>query len=161
VLKRQWALRGQRPVIAQRRRYQWLYSYIFVEPATGESEFVILPSVSIELMEIALAEFSRAVDPEHQQLLIVFLDRAGWHTSKKLKVPPNVFLLPFPAYTPELSPAEPMVIKLKAPLANKTLETLAEVEALIVEECLRLKNCPQEVKSQTLYPWIQHILESF
>ena len=161
VLKRLWALRGQRPVIAQRRQYQWLYTYIFVEPLTGQSDFLILPSVSIPLMQVALDEFSRAVDPRQEQLIVLLLDQAGWHTSQKLKVPPNLFLLPFPAYTPELSPAEPMVTKLKIPLANKTLKTLQEVEDLIAAECVRLKQAPQEVKSLTLFPWIKHVLDSF
>ena len=31
---------------------------------------------------------------------------AGWHTSKKLKVPDNITLLPLPAYSPELNPVE-------------------------------------------------------
>ncbi|WP_168733673.1 IS630 family transposase [Deinococcus sp. Arct2-2] len=161
VLKRLWALRGQRPVIAQRRRYQWLYTYIFVEPLTGQSDFLIFPSVSVPLMQVALDEFSRAVDPHQQQLIVLLLDQAGWHTSQKLEVPPNLFLLPFPAYTPELSPAEPMVTKLKLPIANQTLNTLQEVEDLIAAECVRLQHNPQEVKSLTLFPWIKHVLDSF
>ncbi|WP_168733637.1 transposase [Deinococcus sp. Arct2-2] len=160
VLKRLWALRGQRPVSAQRRQYQWLYTYICVEPQTGQSDFLILLSVSIPLMQVAMDEFSRAVDP-HQQQLILLLDQAGWHTSPQLQVPPNLFLLPFPACTPELSPAEPMVTKLKLPIANKTLNTLQEVEDLIAAECVRLQHVPQEVKSLTLFPWIKHVLDSF
>lgn len=160
VLKRLWALQGQRPVIAQRRRYQWLYTYIFVEPQTGQSEFLIFPSVSVPLMQLALEEFSKAVDPEGRQIIVLLLDQAGWHMSKKLKVPPNIFLLPFPAYTPELSPAEPMVTKLKIPLANKFLQEIQEVEDLIIEECERLRKCPQEVKSLTLFQWIKNVLES-
>ena len=147
-------------MVAQRRRYQWLYTYIFVEPKTGQSEFLILPSVSIQFMQIALEEFSKAVDPEGSQIIVLLLDQAGWHMSKKLKVPSNVFLLPLPAYTPELSPAEPMVTKLKIPLANRTLLEIQEVEDILVRECERLRNCPQEVKSLTLFPWIRNVLES-
>jgi hypothetical protein len=160
VVKRLWALRGQRPVVAQRRKYQWLYAYIFVEPQTGHSEFLLLPSVNVPLMQLALDEFSRAIDPENRQIIVLLLDQAGWHMSKKLKIPTNIFLLPFPAYTPELSPAEPMVNKLKIPLANKTLEKIQEVEDFMIAECIRLKNCPQEVKSLTLFPWIKNALES-
>lgn len=160
MVKRLWALRGQRPVALQRRKYQWLYAYIFVEPQTGQSEFLLLPSVNVPLMQLALEEFSKAVDSKNQQIIVLLLDQAGWHMSRKLKVPSNLFLLPFPAYTPELSPAEPMVNKLKIPLANKTLEEIAEVESLITTECVRLKNCPQEVKSLTLFSWIKDVLES-
>src|SRR6478735_3139862 len=36
VLRRQWAPKGQRPVAVGRYRYEWLYLYGFVHPATGE-----------------------------------------------------------------------------------------------------------------------------
>ena len=80
--------------------------------------------------------------------------------SKKLRVPSNIFLLPFPAYTPELSTAEPMVTKLKVQLANKTIRDIKEVEDLIVRECERLRSCPQEVKSLTFFPLNKHFLDS-
>ena len=161
LLTRIWAKRGQRPVIAQRRRYHWLYTYIFVEPHTGQSEYLILPSVSVELMQLALEEFSRAVDPEQRQIIVLLLDRAGWHTSLRLQVPKNIVLLPFPPYTPELSPAEPMVLKLKLPLANQMLDTLQQIEDRLVAECLRLQAHPQEVRALTRFPWIRHVLNSF
>ena len=37
---------------------------------------------------------------------IVILDRAGWHTTKKLRVPGNITLMPLPPRAPELNPAE-------------------------------------------------------
>ena len=80
--------------------------------------------------------------------------------SKKLEVPSNILLMPLPAYIPELSPAEPMVNKLKIPLANKTLKTLKEVEDLLVNECVRLKENCAEVRSLTRFPWIRDVLES-
>ena len=67
VLKRLWALQGQRPVIAQRRRYQWLYPYMCVEPLTGQSDFLIFPSVSVPLMHVALDKFSRQIEVLRQQ----------------------------------------------------------------------------------------------
>ncbi|WP_420593560.1 transposase [Deinococcus sp.] len=113
------------------------------------------------MMEVALEEWSKAIDPQGKQIIVLILDQAGWHTSKKLRVPSNVFLLPLPAYTPELSPAEPMVTKLKIPLANKLIETIQEVEDYIHEEGLRLKKCTQEVKSLTLFPWINMFWNHF
>ena len=104
ILRRVWAKMGHRPVIEQHRGYQWVYVYVFVEPATGQSEFLILPTVSIRAMQLALEEFNRAVNPTGQDVIVLLLDQAGWHTSPRLKVPNNVLLLNFPAYTPELSP---------------------------------------------------------
>lgn len=111
-------------------------------------------------MQAALESFAAAVDPQNKKLIVLVLDQAGWHMSKKLKVPSNILLMPLPPYTPELSPAEPMVNKLKIPLANKTLKTLEEVEALLSQECVRLKENCAEVCSLTRFPWIRNVLES-
>lgn len=34
------------------------------------------------------------------------MDQAGWHTSRKLKVPDNITILFLPPYSPELNPVE-------------------------------------------------------
>ena len=39
---------------------------------------------------------------------VLLLDRAGWHVSRKLQVPPNITLVPLPAKAPELNPVEIM-----------------------------------------------------
>lgn len=160
ILKRTWALKGQRPVIPQRRRYQWLYAYVFVQPRTGASEFLLLPSVNVASMNVALASFSQAVDPLHRAIIVLVLDRAGWHMSKDVRVPSNIVLVPLPPYTPELSPAEPMMNKLKQPLANKCLSSLEELEAVLSKECVRLQANPAEVRSLTSFPWVRHVLDS-
>ena len=36
VIRRVWALRGQRPVAKVKRRYEWLYLYGFVRPERVE-----------------------------------------------------------------------------------------------------------------------------
>jgi transposase len=38
--------------------------------------------------------------------LVLLLDQAGWHVSRKLKVPANITLVPLPAKAPELNPVE-------------------------------------------------------
>jgi len=38
--------------------------------------------------------------------VVLILDRAGWHTSPRLKVPENITLLHQPSYSPELNPVE-------------------------------------------------------
>lgn len=161
LLKRLWALRGERPTICQIRKYQWLYTYIFVEPKTGNSDFMILPTVNIDWMSEALEKFAKRIDPFGRKIIVLVVDQAGWHMSKKLKVPKNILIIPQPAYTPELSPVEPMVKKVHAPLCNKLLTKLSEVEDLISGECIRLENSWKEVQSQTLFPWIRHVIESF
>lgn len=161
LLKRLWALKGERPSIQQIRKYQWLYTYIFVEPKTGNSDFMILPTVNIEWMSEALDKFVKRVDPLGRQIIVLIVDQAGWHMSKKLRIPSNLMIVPQPAYTPELSPVEPMVKKVHSPLCNRLLKDISDVKDLISAECKRLEANWKEVKSQTSFPWIRYVLESF
>ncbi|HEY7091585.1 MAG TPA: transposase, partial [Ktedonobacterales bacterium] len=41
----------------------------------------------------------------HKQIVRV-LDRAGWHSSQRLRVPDYIHLLFLPPYSPDLQPAE-------------------------------------------------------
>ena len=64
----------------------------------------MLPRCTTEGMILQLAEISQAVAPGAHA--VVLLDQAGWHLSKKLKVPANITLVPLPAKAPELNPVE-------------------------------------------------------
>ena len=55
-------------------------------------------------MNLHLAGIARAVAPGAHAVLV--LDRARWHLSDKLRVPPNITLLPLPPKCPELNPVE-------------------------------------------------------
>src|SRR5436190_23739411 len=61
-------------------------------------------SCDSEAMALHLAEISIAVAPGAHAILL--LDQAGWHVSKKLPIPDNITLLPFPPKSPELNPIE-------------------------------------------------------
>ncbi len=46
IVRRTWAIAGHRQEALHRPIYQWLYTYGFVHPNTGESCFFILPRVN-------------------------------------------------------------------------------------------------------------------
>ncbi|MDE0085371.1 MAG: hypothetical protein OXU23_06640 [Candidatus Poribacteria bacterium] len=48
---------------------------------------LLMPCVSVEVMNLALAEFARDVTPDGKKQVILLLDRAGFHTGKGLEVP--------------------------------------------------------------------------
>ena len=68
---------GSRPIRSGRTKYQWLYVYGFVHPASGRNLELILPSVNADWMGRALEEFARWADPEGRKLLVVLVDNAG------------------------------------------------------------------------------------
>ncbi len=104
TLTRVWAKRGTRPRAVRDRRYTWTYLFGAVCPERAVGAAVVLPYVNVEAMNIHLAEISRHVTARAHAVLV--LDRAGWHTSPKLRLPENVSLLPLPPYAPESNPVE-------------------------------------------------------
>lgn len=97
-----WASRGHRPVIRVQQRYEWLYVSGFARPETGESHWLLLPSVNIEVFTIALEQFAQAVGAGLHRRIILGLDRAGWHNSQMLVIPEGIHLVFLPPYSPEL-----------------------------------------------------------
>ena len=52
----------------------------------------------------ALLEETSVSFPHYR--IIMIMDYAGWHTTKKLKLPKNIFILSMPPYSPELNLTE-------------------------------------------------------
>lgn len=154
ILRRVWALRGQRPLGLHRTRYEWLYVYFFVHPARGQSYFLLLPTVNTEGMNLALQEFVRDVNPQGEKIIVLLLDNAGWHVTKNLQVPPGLVLLHLPAYSPELSPAEPVVPLLREAVANECLPSLEALEERVAQRCVYLQQHPELIRKVSGFEWL-------
>ncbi len=153
VIRRVWARRGQQPVVPVRPRYQWLYVVSFVEPQTGETFWLLLPTVSIPSFQRALAAFAQHVGagPDHQVVLV--LDQAGWHRSRQLVVPDGLHLVFLPAYSPELQPAERLWSLVDEPIANRVFATLDELAEVLVGRCQRLRLMRAAIRGRTCFHW--------
>ena len=77
--------KGSRPRVV--RQQQFISGYISgaVCPAQDKGAAVIMPYANSYAMQIHLEEISRHV-PEGRHAVVI-LDKAGWHTSKGLKIP--------------------------------------------------------------------------
>ena len=153
VVRRIWAPKGQRPTAHVERHYQWLYVYGFVRPATGQSWWCLLPTVTTAAMAVALAAFTRdeGIDAAHRAVLVV--DRAGWHVSPDLALPDGVDLVLLPSYSPELQPAERVWPLVDEPVANRAFPDLDTLEAVLVDRCRTLEADPNRLKAHTHFHW--------
>jgi transposase len=104
TLTRVWARTGSRPTAVKQTKYEWVYLYAAVEPATGESVALLAPNVDAGTFNVFLRMLSEELRPGEHAVLI--LDGAGWHKSKSLAMPANVTCLLLPPYSPELNPVE-------------------------------------------------------
>ena len=99
-----WAETGSRPTAVKQTRYEWVYLYAAVEPATGASTALLLPTVNTEAFNLFLHTMSSDLAPREHAVLI--MDQAGWHRAKAVRVPDNITILFLPPYSPELNPVE-------------------------------------------------------
>lgn len=100
----QWAQKGTRPRQPKDQRYANAYVFGAICPARDTGTALVLPRADVGAMQHHLDEISRCVAAGAHAVLT--LDKAGWHTTRKLQVPGNISLLHLPAGSPELNPTE-------------------------------------------------------
>ena len=99
-----WWKRGERPPGLLDQRYVNAYIYAAIEPGTDNAFALILPDANREGMQAFLDAFAETIGKNEHVALV--LDGAGWHSSKTLRVPASITLVPLPPYSPELNPVE-------------------------------------------------------
>ncbi len=91
---------------------------------------LVMPAIGMDCMQYHLDEISKNIEPGNHA--VVIFDRAAWHTTKKLRLPKNLSLLPLPAASPELNPTEQVWQVLRDRyLANRCFKSYDH----IVESC--------------------------
>jgi transposase len=153
LVRKLWALKGQRPSLSVQHRYQWLYLYAFVRPSSGETFWLLLPQVTTTAYKQALQEFATWVGCGEGKQIILVEDNAGWHTSHKVVVPEGMLRERLPPYSPELQPAERLWPLSNEALVTKHFADLAELSAVQVERCRVLLLQREQIRSRTNFHW--------
>lgn len=100
-------------------------------PARDEAVGLVLPAANTEAMLVHLEHISMKV-PAGRHAVIV-LDKAAWHTTKRLKRFSNISLLSLPPASPELNSAEQVWQVLRDEhLANRCYE---DYDAIVFACC--------------------------
>ncbi len=84
ILRRVWARRGSRVRAVVRQRYQWMYRYGFVEPQSGKTSWLLMPTVTVEAFSLALSALAEEVGCGPNTHMVLVMDQAGWHKSPRL-----------------------------------------------------------------------------
>ena len=147
-----WAPSGYRPKIGTQMVREYVYIFGAVSPVDGCHDSLVLPRADSEAMSIFLDEVSHRHQNEH---IVMFMDQAGWHTSKTLKIPKNMELAFLPPYSPELNPQEQIWDELREKFfANKTFKSLNAVMDNAVKALQMLEGLPDKIKSISHWDWI-------
>jgi len=126
-----WFPTGSRSCVNMKLGFKNFYVYGAVEPSTGELFSLILPEANSDWMNLFLRELYQNY-PNDKIVLVV--DGAGWHKSKRLVIPRNIELMYLPPYTPEMNPVERLWLYIKSKtIRNKIYDSLEELEQTICD----------------------------
>jgi transposase len=138
--KRVITAKGIKPIGKYKHSYQYKWLWGSFSPITGESFCMTSDGVCKDFFIKYLEDFSQHNPAE---LKIIIMDNAGFHSTKDVKLPQNIVLLPIPPYCPELNPAERVWQWMKDKIAMKIYDTLS-----ILEE--KLENLIHEAENEIL-----------
>ena len=155
ITRRMWTPVGSQAIALVNWRREWLWLYGFVHPESGETYFWILPKVNITLFNLVLADFAREFGIGKDKQVVLTLDQAGWHVSEsvQLQLPSGLHLEFMPTHSPELQPAERLWPLTNEPIANRTFESLDELEEVLFQRCQVLLQQRDLIKAITFYHW--------
>lgn len=153
ILRKVWARRGQRPLALGHQRFQWLYVYGFVRPSTGEVVWYLADAVNAALFGAILTAFAREVGAGPNNVVVLVLDGAGWHTAADLVIPEGIRLEFLPPYSPELQPAEHLWPLIREPLVNRHFDRLDDLDRTLSERCSDLADDPDRISGTTRFHW--------
>ncbi len=126
VIRRCWTIKGHRPKAVHNDKYEWGYAYGAADIVTGKVEFLYTPTVSLEWSNVFLRQIV-STDPE--AIHIILWDRAGFHPETlEGELSERIRFVPFPAYSPDLNPIEPLWNVVKQEIANDVWDTLDGIE---------------------------------
>ncbi len=118
----------------------------------------MLPWANTETMQLHLDEISKAVAKGAHG--VVLMDRAGWHTTAKLKMPKNLTIILLPSRSPELNPVENIWQYMRANwLSNRVFENYDAILEAGCDAWNRLIAQPETITSIGLRKWA-HIGQS-
>jgi transposase len=149
---RLWARTGTRPRLPADQRYANAYLFGAICPRRGTGAALMLPAANTEAMQLHLDEISRHV--ARKAHAVVLMDRAGWHSTNRLKVPKNLTIILLPSRSPELNPVENVWQYLRQNwLSNRVFDTYEDILQAGCEAWNRLIDQPETIKSIGMRDW--------
>ena len=124
-----WFKKGRRTALSYNMGYKNFYLYSSACPISGNNFSLILPNVDTINFEVFLQEFAKTLSGKK---VVMVVDGASWHRSKKLKIPDNIQIIIQPPYSPELNPIE----KLWQYIKRHTIKNKMFVNLSVLEDVL-------------------------
>ena len=117
--------RGVKPIVNYQHAFKNTYLYGSFSPINGNSFVYEIEGTTSEIFYLYLKEFSKY---KPNEVKIIIIDNAGFHSMKNYTLPDNIILIRIPPYSPELNPSEKIWHYIKQHYRNMVFETLDKVK---------------------------------
>jgi len=152
TVTRTWAKKGSRPRLIRQQQFEYAYIFGAVCPKRDEAVGLIMPAVNTEAMLIHLEHISRKIPAGRHGVIV--LDKAAWHTTKKLKRFSNITLIALPPASPELNPTEQVWQALRdEKLANRCYDGYEDILDACCEAWNYFVDTPDRVQKLCTRNW--------
>jgi transposase len=141
--------KGVKPVAVSRQVFESARLFGVFPPMDGKRLLMETECCNSDFFQVFLDKLS-ATDTD--ELMLIVLDNAFFHHSKKLKIPDNIALIYLPPYSPELNSAEKIRQRFKRVFTNKPFKTMEEVRNFLTEQTKLLSD--SIVISTCAYQWM-------
>ena len=148
--KRRYCPKGLRPPRVVRRKYKWTWFYAALEPMTGESFCLYLPSLDGDCFEVFLRELAKSYPDD---IIVLVTDKAPAHIKTDIVIPHNLILFHFPPYSPELNPVERCFEEFRRALANKLFDSVDHMHQALTEVLEPFTHDKERLELLTNFPW--------
>jgi len=150
---RVWAEKGSRPRVVRQQQFISAHIYGAVCPSTGQTEALISPILSTEVMEKHLQQISDTT-PSWRHAVVI-MDCASWHSKKLISRFKNLSIMHLPPYSPELNPIEQVWAWLRSnDLANFAFKNYDHIVDQVSSAWNNFRNQIDNVKSLCKRDWI-------
>ncbi|WP_459886322.1 IS630 family transposase, partial [Caminibacter profundus] len=122
---RKWTAKGIKPIISYQQKYEYFYLYQATDIKSGEDFSMYM----LHLDSICFNEYLKNLSEKFRNdNIVLIMDNASFHKSKKLDIPKNIKIEYLPPYSPELNPQERRFEDIKKFLKNIIFKTIEELE---------------------------------
>lgn len=117
--------RGVKPIVKYQHAFKNTYIYGSFSPINGDSFVYEIEGTTSEIFYSYILEFSK-YKPE--ELKIIIIDNAGFHSLTKYEIPDNIKFIRIPPYSPELNHSEKIWAYIKQFYKNKVFGNIENVK---------------------------------
>jgi len=121
---------------------------------------LFLPRPDSACLQAFLDAFRQRCAPDADAKIAVVPDGSGSHTGAQVRWPAGLQRLRLPPLSPELNPAERWFEELRAALADRVFDTLADREAALTEALRLYWEEPQRLVRLLAYPWWREAVQN-